>query len=132
MPFCRALVSQRHAQRRGFVVEIASEHDRLRQVVDESAGSDDRRVAGQIRDQQTGAARSGRNEDIPLRHQRVHLPHQQSARPLRADVFDRRDEPRGTEAVGPIARALARQLIDASVAGDVVERGRGLRVQNDP
>src|SRR5215813_4540645 len=131
MPFRRAFVSQGYAQRRGFVVEIACKHYRLRQAVNESAGSDYRRMAGQVRDQQAGAARGGRDEDVPFRHQGVHLAHQQRPRPLSADVFDRRDEARGSEAVGPVAGALPRQLIDAPVARDVVEGGRGLRVQND-
>ncbi len=89
-------------------------------------------MAGQISDQQTGASRSWRNEDIPLRHQRVHLPHQQSTGPLSADIFDRRNEPRGSEAVRPIAGVLAGQLVDAAVACDVIEGGSGFRVQNDP
>ena len=62
MPFRRAFVSQGHAQRRGFVVEIAGEHDRLRQAVNESARSDDSRVAGQVRDQEAGATWGGRDE----------------------------------------------------------------------
>lgn len=107
MPIRRALVSQSHAQRRGFVIQIPREHNRLRQIVDESAGGDDRRVTGQIGDQQAGAARGGRDENIPLRHQGVHLSHEQRTGPLRADIFDRRDETCGAETVGPIAGVLA-------------------------
>ena len=48
VPLRRLLERQRHAQRRGFVVKAASEHDRSRQArrARETAGNADRWMAG--------------------------------------------------------------------------------------
>ena len=57
VPLGRLFERQRDAQRRGFVVQAAGEHDCARQArrTREAAGNANRRVAGQVSNDQTRA-----------------------------------------------------------------------------
>ena len=130
MPVGRLLIGLRDSQRSGFVIQIAGEHNRLRQVVDKSAWRDDSRMAGQVGQRQAGAVRRGGDKAIPVCHQLVHFAHQQSASALRANIFDRRNEARRAEAIRPVVWTLTGQLIDAAIARDVVEGSSSFGAQN--
>ena len=78
MPLRRLLERERDAQRRGFVIQPPGEHDRTRQArrAGEAARDADCRMPSHVRDDQAGAAGCGRDKDVPLRHQLVHVAHQ--------------------------------------------------------
>ena len=77
VPLRGLLECQRDAQRRRFIVQAAGEHDRAWQAwrARETAGDANGWMARQISDDQACAAGRGRNKNVPLRHQLIHLAH---------------------------------------------------------
>ena len=132
VPLRRSLERKRHSQGRHLVVDTSCKHDRHRQIVHKAARQHNRRMSGQIRHQQTGASRRRTNKHIPLRHQLLHLMHQQRACTLRAQILNRRNKSRSAKRVRPIIRRLSRKLVDAPIARDVVKRRRRFRRQDKP
>src|SRR5258708_36198907 len=78
MPLGRLLKRHGHAQGRTFFVEFAGEHQTLRESVDEPTWNYRLRMTCQVCRQQE-SAEGRRNQYIPIRHELVHLLHEQGA-----------------------------------------------------
>ena len=121
-----ALVGEGDAQQRRLVVQPSGDHQRLRHAVDEPVLQAHGGMTGQVGDRQALASPRGRQKHVDPRHQRLHLPAEQRAGALRADVLHRRDEAGRAKRVRPRAGVLLGQLVDAPAARQIVEGGGGL------
>ena len=74
--------------------------------------------------------RGWRHEHVVCRHDVFHLATEERACALRADVLDRRNEPRDAKLVGAVVGTLPGEIVHFSCANHVVEGGARFRVQD--
>ena len=86
-------------------------------------------MSSQIGDRQAPA--EGRAEQgIVVTHQIVHLSHEQGPGPLRTDVLNRWNETGRSKSVGPVTEPLPCELVNTTVAGQIIERRPRLGSEN--
>ena len=85
-------------------------------------------MAGEIRDHQQAGGEIGRDQCIEIGKQGVHHLHDLTAESVGIDKIDRRDETRPAPCIGPGIRFLPDQAVILTAQGELLEGGRGFRL----